>query len=67
MTRILQVVDEVLAASSQTRNRANAEASAVKEASAQPRTDVARGLCSIGASLRDDRNDVSYQDLGGES
>lgn len=53
MTRILQVVDEALAASMSARTRTAAETSAVKEASAQPRTEVARGLRSISASLRD--------------
>lgn len=63
--RILQVVDEALAASTQARNRAGAEVSAVKEASAQPRTEVARGLSALGASLRMDSDVVSYADLRG--
>jgi len=65
VTRILQVVDEALAASAQTRNRASAESAAVKEASAQPRTQVARDLRTIAASLREDNDGVSYADLGG--
>jgi hypothetical protein len=67
VTRILQVVDEALAASAQVRNRADAETLAVKEASAQPRTEVARSLCSLASSLRADDDHVSYSDIGGES
>ncbi len=65
MTRILQVVDEALAASAHARDRSRAESSAVKEAAALPRTEVARGLQALGASLRADRDDVTYDDLGG--
>lgn len=65
MTRILQVVDEALAASNQARERERAEVSAVKEAAALPRTAVGRDLMAVGAALRADIDDVTYADLEG--
>ncbi len=63
--RILQVVDDALEAAAKHRQRAAAEVASVKEAEALPAGEIAQGLRRLASVLRDDRNDVSYADLGG--
>jgi hypothetical protein len=65
VTRILQIVDDVLEASDRTRARAAAEVASVKEASAAPFTEVAKDLRSLAATLRSDDDSLSYSDFGG--
>lgn len=59
------VVDEVLAEAHATSRRRAKEAQVVKEAAAQPRTELARGLRSLASAIRDDHDDITYDDLSG--
>lgn len=61
------VVDEVLAQAHASTRRRSEEARAIKEAEAQPRTDLARGLHSLASSMRTQHDDVTYADLAGVS
>lgn len=65
MTRILQVVDDALEAAAKHRHRNAAEVASVKEAEALPAGEIAQGLRRLASELRDDRDTVSYADLGG--
>ena len=62
-----RVVDDVLAEANASRQRRNAEATAVKVAEAQPRTAIGRGLRALANDLRATSDDVTYADLGGIS
>lgn len=57
------VVDEVLADANAVSQRKTAEASAVKVAAAQPKTEMARGLRALANEIRTASDDVSYDDL----
>lgn len=57
------VVDEVLADANAVSQRRTKEASAIKVAEAQPRTEVARGLRALAADLRSTPDSITYDDL----
>lgn len=57
------VVDEVLAEANSTSRRRADEATAIKIAAAQPRTEVARGLRALASDLRADSGALTYDDL----
>lgn len=59
------VVDEVLAEANAVSQRRDDESRAIKAAEAAPRTDLARGLHALAASVRNDSIDVTYADLAG--
>lgn len=59
------VVDEVLAAANEATQRKTAEATAIKVAAAQSKTETARGLRALADNIRIASNDVSYDDLMG--
>lgn len=61
------VVDEVLADANATAQRRAGEATAIKVAEAQPRTEVARGLRALAADLRASDDNVTYADLARSS
>lgn len=65
MSRILKVVDDALEAALRANQKTAAETSAIKEAEAQLRTELARGLHDLAESLRTASVDVTYDDLGG--
>lgn len=65
MTRVLQVVDDALEMAAKRRQRVAAEVASVKEAEALPAGEIAQGLRRLASVLRDDRDVVSYADLGG--
>lgn len=59
------VVDQVVSEASAAARRREGEARAVKEAAAQPKTDLARGFRALAAELRSHSDDVTYADLAG--
>lgn len=65
MTRILQVVDDALAASAKANARASAETATVKQAAELPRGEIAQGLRRVASSLREESDVVTYDDLTG--
>lgn len=57
MTRIIEVIDDAIRGAREADRHRREERSAVKEAAAQPRTDLAQGLRVIAYALRRDGND----------
>lgn len=57
------VVDEVLTEAHAVSERRTKEATAIKVAEAQPRTEVARGLRALAADLRSNTDSITYADL----
>lgn len=54
MTKIIEAIDEAVRGAREANQRQRAERSSVKEASSQPRTDLARGLRNLASALRTD-------------
>lgn len=52
MTRIIDVIDATVRDARATKHRERAEQSAIKEAAAQPRSDIARDLRGLASALR---------------
>jgi hypothetical protein len=61
--RLLQVVDDALAAALSVRNRADAETHSVKEAEAQLRNELAIGLRDLAIQIKAGSDTLSYDDL----
>ncbi len=57
------VVDEVLTEANAVSERRTKEATAIKVAAAQPRTEVARGLRALADDLRSSTDSITYADL----
>ena len=59
------VVDEVLAEANAATQRKTSEATAIKIAAAQPKTEMARGLRALANEVRTASDDVTYDDFMG--
>ena len=59
------VVDEVLADAHTASQRKTAEATVIKVAAAQPKTEMARGLRMLANEIRTTSDDMSYDDFIG--
>jgi hypothetical protein len=55
MTRIIDAIDEAVRGARDADRRRREERSSIKEASSQPRTDLARELKTLASALRTDR------------
>lgn len=66
-TNITDVLDGVLAEAKTAAERKVAEVTAVKTASAQPRTAIGQGLRALAHVLRSNDDAITYTDLGGVS
>jgi len=56
MTRIVDAIDAAVRGAREVDRRRREERVAVKEAAAQPRTDLAQGLRQMASALRQDRD-----------
>ncbi len=54
MTRIVEIIDDAVRIARDADRRRREERSVVKEAAAQPRTDLAQGLRALASALRQD-------------
>ncbi len=57
MTRIVDVIDDAVRGAREADRRRREERTAVKEAAAQPRTDLAQGLRMMASALRQNGGD----------
>jgi hypothetical protein len=57
MTRIVEAIDDAVRGAREADRRRRGERSVVKEAAAQPRTDLAQGLRTLASALRQDKGD----------
>jgi hypothetical protein len=61
--RLLQVVDDALAAALATRDRSAAETGSIKEAEAQLRSEIAIGLRDLAEQVKAGADTLSYDEL----
>ena len=65
MSHLSLVLDEVLADAASITSRKQAELSVVKTAASAPRSETAREMHALAASLRMDNDCMSYDDIKG--